>query len=116
MNPTVLKIIPKVSEKTYDLSEKRNTYVFNVPKNLNKISISRAIEAQYKVSVVSVNTLVAKGKPKKTYRKNGQKVVGLRSDSKKAYVLLKKGDSIGAFSGKSDSKDKKEKPKKKETK
>lgn len=87
---------PRVSEKAYSQSQ-TNVYVISVEKTLDKVSIARAIEAQFAVTVEKVNTLISKGKSKRTVRKGGRPVSGRTSDFKKAYVSLKKGDSISIF-------------------
>lgn len=94
-----LTLKPRMSEKTYASSLSTNTFVFNVPMSANKMQILEAVEAQFSVSVTSVRTSVAKGKQARSlrlgkYRKN---VMGKRSDSKKAFVTLKEGDSIPVF-------------------
>jgi large subunit ribosomal protein L23 len=101
---TVLK--PRVSEKAYAKSQD-NVYVFVVPKATNKHSIASAVEAQFGVTVLSVNTIVSKGKAKRTVRKGGRPIAGRTSDFKKAYVLLKEGDSIAVFAAEEEAKDEK---------
>jgi large subunit ribosomal protein L23 len=86
-----------MSEKSYALSQKAQTYVFEVPKGENKMTVKAAVEAQFGVTVLDVNMLNVKGKEKRTVRKNGRSVKGTRSDVKKAYVVLKEGDSIAIF-------------------
>jgi large subunit ribosomal protein L23 len=87
---------PRVSEKAYAQSQD-NVYVFKVDKSVDKLSIARAVEAQFGVTVKTVNTIVSKGKAKRTVRKGGRPVAGRTSDFKKAYVTLKEGDSIAMF-------------------
>ena len=94
-----LTLKPRMSEKTYATSLATNTFVFNVPKSANKIQIAAAVAEQFSVSVTNVRTVDSKGKQARSirlgkYRKN---VMGNRSDSKKAYVTLKEGDSIPVF-------------------
>ena len=92
-----LVLEPRISEKAYGLSEARNTYVFNVPKKANKQLIADAVQAQFNVTVEAVNTVLVKGKRKRTVRKGGRPVMGKQNDVKKAYVRLKAGDSIAIF-------------------
>jgi ribosomal protein L23 len=92
-----LMLIPRMSEKTYAVSQSLNTYVFNVPPNANKLTVAQAVSAQYDVSVVSVNISVDKGKVIRTYRKRGRAVSGRQKNNKKAYVTLKKGDTLPLF-------------------
>src|SRR6266436_123150 len=92
-----LTLIPRMSEKAYGLSQARNTYVFDVPKDVNKHSVARAVSAQFAVTVLNVNIANIDGKPKRTVRKGGRAVQGRQSDVKKAYVTLKQGDSLPLF-------------------
>ena len=91
---------PRVSEKAYGMSGKEgksNVYVFDVDGGNNKHSVARAIEAQYGVTVTTVNITNLKGKSKRTVRKGGRPVAGRTSDVKKAYVTLKLGDALPIF-------------------
>ncbi len=90
-------IRPKISEKAYGLSLSRNTYVFQVPKNANKLTVADAVKSQFDVTVIDVNMMNIKGKVKRTVRRGGRSVNGKRSDIKKAYVTLKEGDSLAIF-------------------
>ncbi len=109
-----LVLKPRVSEKAYAQAQS-NVYVFAVDKRADKLSIARAVEAQFGVTVTTVNTIVSKGKAKRTIRKGGRPVAGRTSDFKKAYVTLKEGDSIALFASEEEDK-KAEKPAKKEKK
>jgi len=91
-----LKIIPRVSEKTYAQAQ-AGMYVFDVPKNATKQQVSAAVQKRYDVSVVTVNILIAKGKVKQGVRKGGVRVTGRRSDVKKAYVRLAEGQTLPVF-------------------
>jgi large subunit ribosomal protein L23 len=88
-----MQIAPHISEKAVAMAEK-GVYVFDVPSDANKISVTQAIEKAFKVEVTDVNILVTKGKLKRF-----QKTTGRRKDVKKAYVKLKKGQSIALFEG-----------------
>lgn len=92
-----LLIIPRMSEKAYGSATDKNTYVFNVPLSTNKIEIKKQVEAEYDVTVKTVNIVRTKGKVKRTVRKGGRTITGKRSDFKKAYVLLAEGQSIPVF-------------------
>ena len=84
-------IRPIISERSYDLME-QGKYTFEVAKDSNKVEIRQAIEAIFNVSVVKVNTLNVKPKPKRVrYQK------GLTRTWKKAMVTLKEGDTIELF-------------------
>lgn len=98
-----LVLKPRVSEKAYAQSV-GNVYVFSVDKSADKLSIARAVEAQFDVKVETVNTIVSKGKAKRTIRKGGRPVAGRTSDFKKAYVTLKEGDSIALFASEEETK------------
>lgn len=103
---------PRVSEKAYEQSISGNTYVFVVPTSVNRTEVADAVEAQFSVTVVSVNILNVKGKAKRSFTKRRQSN-GKDSDFKKAYVTLAEGDSIAVFATEDD---KKEPKGKKETK
>jgi large subunit ribosomal protein L23 len=91
-----LTIIPRMSEKTVGQAA-NGMYTFEVPTTATKQQVAGAVAKQYKVKVVSVNTVTAEGKTKRSYRKGGKTVVGKRADVKKAYVRLAEGDKISAF-------------------
>ena len=80
---------PHVTEKTSALSINNNQVVFRVNKSATKNQIKKAVEELFSVSVTSVSTSISKGKTKRN--KFG---VYRRSDFKKAFVSLKKGDEI----------------------
>ncbi len=88
---------PRVSEKSYGLSEKLNVFVFEVPKSANKLTIAKAVSAQFDVTVTNVNISNAKGKSKRTIVKRSRPIAGRESDVKKAYVTVREGDSIPVF-------------------
>jgi large subunit ribosomal protein L23 len=88
---------PRISEKTYMLSETRNVYVVDVPLKANRDTVAKAVAAQFGVTVDAVNMIVVKGKSTRTVRKGGRAIAGKRSDYKKAYVTLKEGDSLPFF-------------------
>ena len=79
---------PRVTEKAGMLSEK-GIYAFNVSKDATSAQIAKAIQEAYKVTPVKVS--VAKV-PSKTVFVRGKR--GTTSSGKKAYVFLKKGDTI----------------------
>jgi large subunit ribosomal protein L23 len=86
-------IAPVITEKSTVLSD-QNKVVFKVPLSATKDDVKAAIEALFKVKVVSVNTIVSKGKTKRF-----KGVAGKRSDTKKAIVTLAKGQSIDVTTG-----------------
>lgn len=86
-------IAPHITEKS-TLASDNNAVVFKVAKDATKPQIKEAIEAIYDKKVVSVNTLVQKGKTKRWKGKAYQ-----RSDVKKAIVTLAEGEMIDITSG-----------------
>jgi large subunit ribosomal protein L23 len=82
---------PSVTEKN-TLLRSANKYVFEVEPGANKTQIKQAIETLFKVNVVSVNTLVVKGK----YKRQGR-FAGYKSNWKKAFVRIKEGQKIEKF-------------------
>ena len=91
-DPRDIIIAPVVSEKSYDLIEKNNTYTFVVDRRSNKSEIKDAIEDIFSVGVVSIRTQNRQGKVKRT----GQ-VLGQRKNVKRALVTLTEGDNIDLF-------------------
>ena len=85
-------LAPVVSEKSYDLIEKNNTYTFEVDPRANKEEIRDAVQKVFGVKVLRVNTMNRKGKVKRTGYK-----LGKRKDIKRAVVTLAEGDSIDLF-------------------
>ena len=92
-----LLLRPLMTEKSYGLAENARTYVFSVPKSANKLTVARAVAAQFGVSVADVRITNITGKLKRTVRKGGRAQTGRRIDVKKAYVTLKAGDSLPFF-------------------
>ncbi len=84
---------PVITEKATALSE-IGQFVFRVAIDATKPEIKKSVETLFGVTVVSVNTLVQKGKTK---RFRGRP--GVRSDVKKAYVQLAEGQSIDMSTG-----------------
>ena len=85
-------LAPVVSEKTYDLIEKSNTYTFEVDPRAGKGEIRDAIQTIFEVKVVRVNTMNRQGKRKRYgYR------MGKRKDTKRALVTLAEGNEIDLF-------------------
>lgn len=88
---------PKLSEKTYAQSLNR-VYAFEVPRDVNKHTVARAVEAQFDVKVTEVNIINSKGKAKRTISKSGRRVAnGREAATKKAYVTLAEGNSLPFF-------------------
>jgi large subunit ribosomal protein L23 len=91
MNHIVLT--PKISEKAIYLAE-RGIYVFEVPTSTNKIEVTKAVEAAFKVNVTDVNMIITKGKLKRY-----KQILGRQKDVKKAMVKLQPGQKISLFEG-----------------
>lgn len=93
-NPYDIIALPLITERALLLSEQKETpqYLFKVAPGANKIEIQRAIEQAFHVKVKRVNTIVNKGKLKRQGRTQGK-----RSDWKKAFVTLEKGQRIQAI-------------------
>ncbi len=91
MSVDIYKIIkrPIITEKTTKLKQQQNTYVFEVDINATKSMIKQAVEKLFNVEVEDVRTMIMKGK----LRRYGR-FEGYRPDWKKAYVKIKKGQSI----------------------
>ena len=102
---------PRMSEKTYALSQ-TGVFVFVVDGDLNKHQVAEAVESTYGVTVNTVRIVIQNGKKKRLY-KNRRYENGERSDIKKAYVTLKKGDSIPIFASVEEAEAKEEKIEKK---
>ena len=95
MNNVILR--PLITEKGQHLGQKRNTFVFEVLRETNKVEIKKAVEAVYNVSVKDVSTAIIPGKPKSRFTRQGN-MVGASKAYKKAYVTLNEGDTIDFFS------------------
>lgn len=87
---------PLVTEKVSALNEK-GRYGFFVDINANKVEIKKAVEKQYGVNVVSVNTMNVMGKLKTRYTKTGI-LAGRQQNYKKAIVTLAEGEIIDFYS------------------
>ena len=84
---------PIFSEKA--LKEVTNgRYTFEVAKEANKKQIAKAVEKEFKVTVLSVRTIVLKGKRVRIRGTNRDKTGKI---IKKAVVQLKKDQKISAF-------------------
>ena len=86
-------VAPHITEKATTASE-HNAVVFRVANDATKPQIKAAVEALFSVKVLTVNTLVQKGKTKKW-----KGTPYTRSDFKKAIVRLAEGQSIDVTTG-----------------
>ena len=82
---------PLITEKNTQLRAS-NKYVFEVDRHATRQDVREAIQQVFGVKVDSVNTMVIKGKLKRTGR-----FAGYRSDRKKAIVKLAAGQKIDRF-------------------
>ena len=88
-------IRPIITEKITELGDKRQ-YAFEVPLNVNKIEVGKAVEKKFNVKVTSIRTAVVKGKRKTQLTRRGR-FEGHTKTWKKAIVTLKEGDKIDYF-------------------
>lgn len=80
---------PLLSEEATIQQTTKNQYVFRVDPRATKVQIRDAVEKAFKVRVTSVNTMNYRGK----VRRRGR-IVGRRTDWKKAVVTLHADDTI----------------------
>jgi large subunit ribosomal protein L23 len=86
-------VAPVITEKA-TLAAEVNQVIFKVSKTATKPEIKEAIERLFDVKVMSVNTLIRKGK-----RKTFKGTRGVQSDLKKAVVTLADGHKIDVTTG-----------------
>ncbi|HMM27506.1 MAG: 50S ribosomal protein L23 [Chloroflexota bacterium] len=84
---------PVITEKSHQMVDASNQYVFEVERRANKIQIKEAVERIFDVSVVKVNTMMM---PAKRGRR-GRKVYVRAKPWKKAVVTLAPGQEITLF-------------------
>ena len=94
MSQIIIK--PVLTEKSTDLSESQNRFVFEVARKANKIEIKEAIEKTYGVTVKAVNTMVSPGKSKVRATRSSY-TVGRTSACKKAVITVADGDVIDLY-------------------
>ena len=87
---------PIITEKATNQSELINCYSFYVDRDANKIQVKQAIELQYGVSVVKVNTLIENPTRTTKFTKDGM-INGKSNVLKKAFVYLKEGEEIDFY-------------------
>jgi large subunit ribosomal protein L23 len=87
----ITKVIlgPVIAEKASRVAENNNQVVLKVLPDANKTEIKQAVETMFDVKVAAVSTANVKGKVKRTGR-----IMGKRSDWKKAYVTLADGADL----------------------
>ncbi len=84
---------PLVTEKS-TMGSQHGQMTFRVPLTATKPQIREAIEVLFSVKVEGVNTLIHKGKTKRF-----KGIKAMRSDTKKAIVRLKDGQTIDVGQG-----------------
>lgn len=95
-NEQLTKVLlgPVVSEKSAAAADATRQFVFKVLSEATKRDISRAVEKMFNVRVEKVQVVKVKGKQKRFGR-----MLGRRSDWKKAYVKLQPGYDIQLDAG-----------------
>lgn len=83
-------LAPRITEKGAYTAEK-GVYIFNVAKDANKMQVAQAISELYKVTPRMVRVVAI---PRKVVVTRGTNRKGTTAGGKKAYVYLKKGDTI----------------------
>jgi large subunit ribosomal protein L23 len=86
---------PLDTEKLDRMRDRENKFAFEIDMKANKTEIKQAIEALFKVKVVTIKTAIVRGKFRRVGRNEGR-----RPNWKKAIVTLKEGDAISLFEGK----------------
>ncbi len=94
-------IRPIVTEKMTALQETENKYAFEIPSDINKIDVKKAVEEKFKVKVLKVAITNRKGKAKQMTVKSGGRTIrtnGYTKLKKRAIVTLMEGYNIDLFS------------------
>ncbi|MCI0619963.1 50S ribosomal protein L23 [Candidatus Wolfebacteria bacterium] len=81
---------PRVTEKATDLSQKSNVYVFDILPRVTKQQVALGIKELYGIVPDKVHIVPVPAKKVRGRRGEG----GVKTGGKKAYVYLKKGDTI----------------------
>jgi large subunit ribosomal protein L23 len=87
-------LAPQITEKATYVADNNQQIAFKVRTDATKPEIKAAVELVFKVEVQSVTVANVKGKQKRAGR-----IMGRRSDWKKAYVSLKPGQEINFAAG-----------------
>jgi large subunit ribosomal protein L23 len=90
VNLSSVIVKPRITEKSVRLGE-QNVYTFVVRRDATKRDVTAAIAALYNVTPVNVNIV---NKTPRQYKSKAKNRVLTEKGMKKAYVYLKKGDSI----------------------
>lgn len=92
LEPYQVVVRPVVTEKSTHLSEKYNSYTFEVHGQASKTQIKKAVEELWDVRVVAIRTQNRKGKPRRHKMR-----VGYTKSWRKAIVQLHEDDRISFF-------------------
>ena len=92
-DPTEIILRPLLTEQSVE-QQRLNKFTFVVAKDATKIEIQKAVEVLGRCQVAKVNTLVVKGKVRRTRRGTGR-----TPDWKKAIVTLAEGQTLGDVLG-----------------
>ena len=96
MHPYEVLKRPVITEKSTEMQDATNQYVFEVDRRANKHLVKQAVEERFDVQVVSVNIVNVKAKT----RRRSRRATAVRVIPwKKAIVTLRGGDSIQLFEG-----------------
>ena len=87
-------VAPRVTEKSTQVGEDSNQYVFQVVSDASKSEVKGAVELLFDVNVESVRIVNVKGKNKAFRMRPGK-----RSNWKKAYVRVQEGQVIDFLGG-----------------
>lgn len=87
-------VAPRVTEKSTQVGENSNQYIFHVVNDASKSEVKGAVEMLFDVNVESVRIVNVKGKNKAFRMRPGR-----RSDWKKAYVRVQEGQVIDFLGG-----------------
>ena len=92
MTPEKIIRRPIILTEKSNLVRAQNQVVFEVAREANKVEIRDAVQKLFNVKVMSVNTLIMRGKERRMGRGHAK-----TQNWKKAVVTLKEGDSIDFF-------------------
>ena len=91
---------PRMSEKSFALSQTTNTFAIDVPAGLDSVEVKAAVEKQFEVKVAKVRMVNRKGKVKRVLNITGKRSsnrTGVKADIRKAYVTLAEGSHLPFF-------------------
>ncbi len=91
---------PRLSEKSFGLSQTRNTYAIDIPVGINKYEVAEAVEKQFDVKVIDVRIVNRAGKVKRIINTSGKRSSnrhGTQASLRKAYVVLAEGSHLPFF-------------------